>query len=97
MQSTIAPHLRSTYELIRSSFPDGIDRDSYLPLLAILEQDMSDRNLAETISYYTKQDYSKVLNDVWAAQSTSIPSPESLERVKTRLLACGYEEWLNEA
>lgn len=96
MQSTIAPHLKSTYELINSAFPEGLSTESYFPLLALLESEMSDRNLAETIAYYTKRDYSEILNDIYAVKSTSIPSTEAINKVKTRLLACGYEEWLNE-
>jgi hypothetical protein len=96
MSIEIASHLKSTYELINRAFPDGIDTESYFPLLALLESEMSDRNLAETIAYYTKRDYSKILNDIYAVKSTSIPQCEVINKIKTRLLACGYEEWLNE-
>ncbi|WP_019503797.1 DUF3349 domain-containing protein [Pleurocapsa sp. PCC 7319] len=96
MSNTIAHHLKNTHELINRTFPDGIDRESYFPLLALLESEMSDRNLAGTIAYYTKRDYSEILNDIYAVKSTSIPSTEAINKVKTRLLACGYEEWLNE-
>lgn len=57
---------------------------------------MSDRNLAETIAYYTERVTSEILNDIYAVKSTFIPSTEAMNKVKTRLLACGYEEWLNE-
>jgi hypothetical protein len=92
MSIEIASHLKSTYELINRAFPDGIDTESYFPLLALLESEMSDRNLAETIAYYTKRDYSEILNDIYAVKSTSIPSPLAIDKIKTRLLACGYEE-----
>ena len=95
MQSIIASHLKSTYELIKCSFPDGINRSSYFPLLALLEEEMSDRNLAETIAYCTKKEYSEVLNDIYAVKSTSVPSDEAINIVKSRLLACGYDEWSN--
>ena len=55
---------------------------------------MSDRNLARTVAYCTKRDYEEVLNDIYAVKSISIPSAEAIDRVKTRLIACGYEEWL---
>ena len=96
MSNAIAPHLKSTCELIDRAFPDGVDTESYFPLLALLESEMSDRNLAETIAYFTKRDYEEVLNDTYAVKSLSIPSAEAIDRVKTRLIACGYEEWLNE-
>ncbi|MCE2696336.1 MAG: hypothetical protein PX483_04700 [Nostocales cyanobacterium LE14-WE4] len=46
MQITISPHLQSTYKLIQNAFPKGIESQSYLPLLALLSEEMSDRNLA---------------------------------------------------
>lgn len=96
MQSTIAPHLKSTYKLINCAFPEGLSTENYFPLLALLEPQMSDRNLAETIAYFTKRDYSEILNDIYAVKSTSVPSTEAMNKVKNRLLACGYEVWLNE-
>lgn len=96
MHSEINFHLKATLNLIRCAFPDGIDVESYFPLLALLEEEMSDRSLAETIAYCTKKDYSEVLNDIYAVKSTSIPSDEAINIVKSRLLACGYDEWLNE-
>ncbi len=95
IKNTIALHLKSIYELINRAFPQGISIESYFPLLTLLEPQMSDRNLAETIAYYKKIDYSEVLNDIYAVKSTSIPSTEAINKVKTRLQACGCEEWLN--
>jgi hypothetical protein len=46
MQLTIPPHLQSTYKLIQCAFPNGIEAVDYEPLLALLSEDMSDRNLA---------------------------------------------------
>ena len=45
-QETISPHLQSTYKLIQNAFPKGIESPSYLPLLSLLSEEMSDRNLA---------------------------------------------------
>jgi hypothetical protein len=94
MQVTIAPHLQSTYQLIKSAFPNGIESQVYLPLLALLYDEMSDRNLAEVLAYYTGKDYGVVLNDVYRVKSTDIPIAEAITKVKQRLLACGYEDWL---
>jgi hypothetical protein len=57
MQVTIAPYLLSTYKLLQRSFPDGIEVQDYLPLLALLDDEMSDRNLAEVVAHYTGKDY----------------------------------------
>ena len=96
MQITISPHLQSTYKLIRSAFPKGIEPQNYLPLLALLSEEMSDRNLAEVLAYYTNKDYSVILNDVYRVQSIDVPTSEAIANLKERLLICGYKQWLEE-
>lgn len=96
MQGTIAPYLLSTYKLIQCAFFKGIEADAYLPLLALLYDEMSDRGLAHVVAHYTGKRYGIVLNDVYRVKSTEVPSPESIAKVKQRLLSCGYEEWLEE-
>ncbi len=96
MQITISPHLQSTYKLIQNAFPKGIEPQNYLPLLALLSEEMSDRNLAEVVAYYSSKDYSVVLNDIYRVQSIDIPTPEAIDNLKERLLVCGYEQWLEE-
>jgi hypothetical protein len=96
MQITISPHLQSTYKLIQCAFPKGIEPQNYLPLLALLSEEMSDRNLAEVVAYYSGQDYSVVLNDVYRVQSIDVPTSEAIANLKKRLLICGYEQWLEE-
>lgn len=96
MQITISPHLQSTYKLIQCAFPKGIESQNYLPLLALLSEEMSDRNLAEVVAYYSGKDYSVVLNDIYQVQSIDIPTPEAIDNLKERLLICGYEQWLEE-
>lgn len=97
MQATIAPYLLSTYKLIQLAFADGVDSESYLPLLALLADDMSDRCLAQVIAEYTGKDYYMILNDIYRVKSITYSSrPEDIADVKSRLLICGYEEWLKE-
>ncbi len=96
MQLTIAPYLLSTYKLIECAFPNGIETQDYLPLLALLYDEISDRNLAEVVAHYTGKHYGVVLNDVYRVQSTDVPTPEAIDKVKQCLLACSYEEWLKE-
>lgn len=95
MLKTIAPHLLSTYQMIKCAFPDGIESSAYLALLAILYDELSDRNLAEVIAYYTGKDYAVVLNDIYRVHSIDV-SVEAIGKVKSRLLSCGYEDWLKE-
>jgi hypothetical protein len=96
MQITISPHLQSTYKLIQCAFPKGIEPQNYLPLLALLSEEMSDRNLAEVVAYYSGKDYSVVINDVYRVQSIDLPTSEAIANLKKRLLICGYEQWLEE-
>ncbi|QYX32207.1 DUF3349 domain-containing protein [Sphaerospermopsis torques-reginae] len=96
MQITISPHLQSTYKLIQCAFPKGIESQNYLPLLALLSEEMSDRNLAEVVANYSSKEYSVVLNDIYRVQSIDIPTTEAIDNLKERLLICGYEQWLEE-
>ena len=96
MQITISPHLQTTYKLIQNAFLKGIELQSYLPLLSLLSEEMSDRNLAEVVAYYSGKDYSVVLNDVYRVLSIDVPTFEAIANLKKRLLICGYEQWLEE-
>lgn len=89
-------YLSSTYRLLKNAFPEGVDSENYFPLLATLYNEMSDRNLAQTVAYYTGKDYGQVLNDVYRVASTNIVKPEAIEKVKQRLRPFGYEDWLKE-
>ncbi|AFY46020.1 Protein of unknown function (DUF3349) [Nostoc sp. PCC 7524] len=87
-------HLQSTYKLIQCAFPNGIEPQAYLPLLSLLSEGMSDRNLAEVVAYCSGKDYSVVLNDVYWLQSIDVLKRDAMANVKERLLVCGYEQWL---
>ncbi|HEY9802434.1 MAG TPA: hypothetical protein V6D25_18880 [Leptolyngbyaceae cyanobacterium] len=54
-----------TYKLIKCALHNGIKAEDYETLLALLSEEMSDRNLAEVIAYYVAKEYSVVLNDVY--------------------------------
>lgn len=96
MQDVIAPYLTSTYQMIERAFPDGIDSQSYFPLLALLYDEMSDRNLARVVAECTGKNYAVVINDLYRVKSTDVPDEPAIAFVKERLLACGYSEWLKE-
>jgi hypothetical protein len=94
MQKTIPTHLVSTYQLLQCAFPQGFGEQFYLPLLSILYEEMSDRNLAQVMAEFTGREYHAVLNDVYQVASTSTFSPELIEAVRRKLMGCNYEEWL---
>lgn len=96
MQTTIPPHLTSTYKLISSAFPDRMEPEEYFALLAIVYDQLSDRNLAEVMTYCSGKDYGVVLNDIYSLSSTNLPKPGAIAGVKQHLMRCGYEAWLKE-
>ncbi len=95
MQVTVAPYLLSTCNLIQRAFADGIDSESYLALLKLLADDMSDRCLAQVIAEYTGKDYYVILNDIYGVQSNYSAS-QAITKVTERLITFGYEDWLKE-
>lgn len=94
MQKTVPVHLVSTYQLLQRAFPNGIDEQEYLPLLAILYKHMSDRSLAQVIAEYSGRDYYVVLNDVYQVGATQAQLSDAAEHIKQKLMACDYEKWL---
>ena len=92
----IPSHLFSTHQMVKRAFPKGIEEEAYLPLLALLSETMSIRNLAEVIARVSGRETSIVFHDILRAQSTDIPNPETLNKIKQRLLQCGYQDWLRE-
>ncbi len=94
MQKTIPTHLVSTYQLLQCAFPQGISEQFYLPLLSILYEEMSDRNLAQVIAEFTGREYPAVLNDVYGVAAKPTFTPELIEAVQRKLMSCNYEKWL---
>jgi hypothetical protein len=94
--AALPKHLRATYNLVQSAFPKGIPQEAYMPLLTLLGDELSDRNLAEVMACAFDVDYEHALNDIYRARSTEVPSAEAVERLKQTLLPYGYDKWLRE-
>ncbi len=92
----VPKHLESTYKMISSAYPKGVDENKYLPLIAVLYDYMSDKNLAEVISLCTGKDFVVAINDIYRTQSTDKPSDSEIENVRQELLHFGFEEWTEE-
>lgn len=87
--------LRATYELLRSSFPSGLeDRDVYLATLVLLHKVASARGVALAVSAFVGRPWALIYNDVMGAHSDCPPSAEGLEIALSALTAGGYDEWL---
>ena len=87
----IPEHLQESYELVLSSFPNGIPKKQYLPLLRVLYDHHSDRNLAEVIAKVTGRSRATVLNDIWEAASLDSLS-EPIQEVLHLLTANGLSD-----
>ncbi|WP_435924044.1 DUF3349 domain-containing protein [Paenibacillus sp. DYY-L-2] len=92
----IPKHLESTYKMLKNAFPNGIGNEEYFPLMSLLYEYMSDRNLAEVISAITGQDIAITLNDTQKAVSVNMPSDEYMQKIRKKLLPHGFEEWTEE-
>jgi hypothetical protein len=93
---TIPSHLEPTLKLIQRAFSYGIDNDAYLPLLTLLEPELSDRNLAIVVASLTNKEYTQVLNDIYYVKSHPPNNPEQIEAVRSRLNENGFHNWLEQ-
>ncbi|OUR89981.1 hypothetical protein A9Q81_20360 [Gammaproteobacteria bacterium 42_54_T18] len=89
----IGTHLESSYRMLREAYQNGISDADYYPLVALLYEDFSDRNLAEVISCFTGKEYSVVINDIANSQNEMSPHPEEVIRIRNKLERHGYSEW----
>lgn len=96
MEEKIASELRSTLAMLKAAFPNGLSEEEYFPLIHYLYEGMSDRQLAQVVSLLVgKEDYLTTLNDVYKVHSLD-GSLKSNKSVYDKLVANGYEEWLEE-
>ncbi|WP_433788429.1 nuclear transport factor 2 family protein [Actinoplanes sp. CA-252034] len=74
-------HLRSALEDLRRAYPDGLPQADYLPLLAAVEDDLSDRNRAAVVAALIGGDPLRVANDAAGDR----PAPAEVDRVRDLL------------
>jgi hypothetical protein len=98
MSTEISPELQSTVDMICCAFPDKIDSWAYLPLLLVLYEHMSDRNLALVVSSVSAIPYERVLNDVYkVGGDPECCQADAVAQVLERLQNCGFERWVSES
>jgi hypothetical protein len=86
----------SAREFFKCVFPDGLKGEDYFPLIRVLHEEMSFRSVAYYVGSLLGKDYTLILNDVYAAASPGyISNPEIENRVRERLISCGWTVWLN--
>lgn len=94
-EEQIAEHLMKTVSLIKSAYSAGIPDDEYKAVLCILYEHMSDRNLAETMSFYTGRDYAIVYNDVLDVGSKKA-AIQNTQLAMDKLINAGLLKWIEE-
>jgi hypothetical protein len=92
---TIPDYLAPTVELLRRAFPEGLDEPRYRAVLSLMAEHISARNFADAIALYSGRDYDRTYNDILGAYGVNI-APATLEAVRERLIACGFEAWKSE-
>lgn len=93
----VAPHLQSTWEMLRRAFPSGISKEQYLPLLSLLYPHMADENLSAVMAEFMNVPVGEVLNDVYKVGSPSWLAPRGTaiwEEVVQHLKSAGFDEWI---
>ena len=96
----IPQHLASTHRMLVAAFPDGVTGEDYLGTIALLYDYMSNRCLAEAMALALGDfgvSYHTVYNDIGRAVPAAAVSAVVLARVRARLTAAGYEDWIHES
>jgi hypothetical protein len=76
--------------MLRSAYPGGMPDTAYVPVLALLYEHFSDRNLAELMAAVTHKDAATVLNDIYACASSK-PAPSAIAAARRRLERHGLQ------
>lgn len=86
-------HLQSTVVLLKKSFPTGLKENEYLAVIQLLYDGMSDRNLAEVLSFVTGRSYESCYNDICGVFHRTL-EVSVYEFTKNRLYENGYADWI---
>ncbi|MBW6435895.1 DUF3349 domain-containing protein [Actinoplanes hulinensis] len=81
--------LRGGLDVLRRAYPDGLPGGDYRPLLAALDEDLSDRNLAALVAAFLGGDPLRVGNDLATLGGDRPPSAD-VARVRETLLTAGW-------
>lgn len=82
--------LRKMLEQLRRAYPRGVPEDDYMPLLAVLADDMSEENVAAVVAELIDGETAVVANDAAAAQSVRAPGSVARARVRSVLESAGW-------
>ena len=88
----LAEPLRPVLALLQRAYPDGVPRQDYPALLAVLGDLLCDGNLAEVVAEFIDGQMVVVANDAAAAHSVSPPERHDVTRVRAVLDAHGLAD-----
>jgi hypothetical protein len=96
-QNNFVPsYLMRTYEMLKCAFPDGLANEEQEVLIPLLHPHMSNRSLGRVLSALKKEEYFMAFFDAYGFNPAIPIDSNILERVKQRLVDCGYEDWLSQ-
>ncbi|APA70539.1 DUF3349 domain-containing protein [Janthinobacterium sp. 1_2014MBL_MicDiv] len=90
LQDTLPPPLSGAARMLRSAYPGGMPDAAYFPVLALLYEHFSDRNLALLVAAVTGKDEARVGNDIHACASSK-PEPAAIAAVRSLLERHGLQ------
>jgi hypothetical protein len=95
---TLPPELRSTLELLKRGFPEGIDKRDVVPLCKLLQGDgeMSIRTTASVLGELLGCDPVEVLPFIDRSTVDDLTTFNRVGEIRQLLKPLGFEEWLSE-
>lgn len=88
----LAEPLRPVLAILRQAYPDGLPRQDYFPLLVVLGDLLSERNLAQVVAEFIDGETVVVDNDAAAAHDYRKPARHDVVRVRAALDAHGMAD-----
>lgn len=85
----LAEHLQPVLALLQRAFPASVPERDYSALLVVLQDLLSEENLAAVVAELVDSERVVVANDAAAASSIRRPKREDVERVRVLLEANG--------
>ena len=89
--SDVPLQLQSDLEMLQRAFPEGVSESEYLALLAAIDAEFSNRNLADLVAAVTGRHPIDVDNDHAAAMSVRRPSPQPVREIQRQPAAEGFD------
>ena len=89
----VPEYLLTAHDMIAGACPDGLPESDYLTLLFVLAERMSHRDVVSTMLSFVPELPGVILNDVYRALSDEAPPQEEIDRVRSKLKACGAAAW----